>query len=628
MHAHPTAHHPRQPYRERASRCCATFLALARPASAWLIAFCFVPCTLLAWASAQRPARYEIGLADGTRQEAQRITAWEPDRPSLRLDDQQWLGADRALRWIHDRHCLPSSPPQAWIETWTGDRLPGEVLRYVAGQESWPALPAHLVVQSVTPTRPPRQQRRATVRVRADCVRRIVWASDGTPAESGTARTRDGRRIPLRALRWNEQGVTLLVSDGRITLDYGELAELNLPAQSPWPALLGELGVLTPAADGPLVQMETSQNVIATTSWQRQRVMRPDDPTKSQFWLHGVQPAWSLDVLWLPGDDVVMRRLFAPQQLPLSRLSPTRVVQRSPLAGQGRPWQRNRNVQGGWLASGPGIFGWGFGVHAHNELHFELTPWVNGFTALVGLDRLAGSGGCVQARVLLQAGSTTTLFETPVIVGDARAYAMGALTLPDAPARRTLILQVDHAHDRRPPGADPLDIRDSTDWLDPLLQLDRRELRAKLTAQAISRISPWKGWQCRVPADSRLELRNVWDELAGTTGSFQLATTVEGTQPLSLRKQWRLDGASRELVVAASCPLRTNPPVRVDVRVQDQTLATFQVPLRDRANGQPVPQHIDLSSLDAAGGQPVEFEILQFPGPSAATVQWHAIEFR
>ena len=70
---------------------------------------------------------------------------------------------------------LPA-PPAAWVETWTGDRLPGQVLLYQEEQRlAGTSEPAHLLVRSVTSTFPPREQTTAEVRLRAACVRRIVW---------------------------------------------------------------------------------------------------------------------------------------------------------------------------------------------------------------------------------------------------------------------------------------------------------------------------------------------------------------------------------------------------------------------------------------------------------------------
>ena len=578
--------------------------------------------------AAPAPARYVIGLDNGQRLPAQRITAWEPDLRSLKLDDRQWMGSDPALRWIYDRQSELASGLEAWLETWTGDRLPGDVLSYSDGRADAAPLPPHLVMRSVTPERPPRQGEYAQVRVRSVCVRRIVWHDEGRPYQPSTVWTRDGRRIDFRALRWSSDSVTLLANDGRHTFRFRELSELNLPQQSFWPPLMDELAFLTPAGVGELVQFETSQGVVVTTSWQCQRVARPLDRTKASNWLQGVQPAWSLDVLWLPGNEIPLRRFFQPHEIPLSRLMPSKVVQHSPIAGQGRPWQRDRNVEGGKLESGPGPFGWGFGVHAHNELHFQLPPTATAVSGFVGLDALAGKGGCVQARLLLNSPETQILFQTPVIVGAQQVYATGVREFKNPSPQRTLVLQVDAAHAQRPEGADPLDIRDSADWLDPLLFLDPVALEPLIARQTATHVYACRDWQWRVSPETHLQFRHVWDELSQADSRYALGVVVGGTAPLRLVRQQQLREAVSQLVVTVSCPLRTNPPVRIEVFANGKSLSSLDVPVLDRGHLDLAPQVVALDTIHRAGDVPVAFEIHQFSGSPDAPVQWHAIEFR
>ncbi len=592
---------------------------------------------VLSWAGstpAQHPdlARYEIGFADGSRKIAQRISTWSPELPSLKLDEHDLWQADPPLRWIRDREAELPGAVTAWVETWTGDRLPGQVLRYGAQlQVGGTSMPAHLLVRSVTSSFPPHPESPAEIRIRLRCVRRVVWQDAGRDYEPGTAILRDGRQVNFRAVRWSADSVTLLTDESRRSLALADVAELNLPAQSPWEAWLDELAVLAPHGTGQLLQIETAQGVIATTSWPRQRMVKsPADAQGDQF-LHGVQPAWSLDMLWLPGSGESIRRFFQPHEVPLSRIPPTQVVQRSPLAQQGRPWQRDRNVEGGWLMSGPGTFGWGFGVHAHNELHFLLPDYATSFSGFVGLDALAAAAGCVQARVVLQSPDTQLLFETPLIIGAQQVYATGlrplAATASPTAAPRRLVLAVDYAHQSRPPGADPLDIRDSADWLDPLLNLDPVVLTDKLTAETASHMDACRGWQWRTPEGTQLHFRSVWDELSGSASRFALGVAVAGSQPLSLVKRQSWDDSPQQLVLTVSCPLKTQPPVRIEVLAAGEQLAAFDVPPLDRDHLNLTPQVVSLRGVKPRPDGTVDCEIRQYPGSLAAPVQWHAIQF-
>ena len=103
-----------------------------------------------------------------------------------------------------------------------------------------------------------------------------------------------------------------------------------------------------------------------------------------------LQPAWSLDPIWVHFPTIRTRWHFLPKEVPLSLITPSRVEQRS-LLGHEQPWQTDRNVRGGTLLAGDRPYGWGFGVHTTSELWFDLPHAARAFQSRVGLDRLAGS---------------------------------------------------------------------------------------------------------------------------------------------------------------------------------------------------------------------------------------------
>ncbi|KKK66168.1 hypothetical protein LCGC14_2966800, partial [marine sediment metagenome] len=59
-------------------------------------------------------------------------------------------------------------------------------------------------------------------------------------------------------------------------------------------------------------------------------------------------------------------------------------------------------------------------------------------------------------------------------------------------------LLTDEAHQGRPAGADPLDIRDMLDWLEPVLLLDQAKLKQNVEA-ASTRLFPAKPAAAEVP---------------------------------------------------------------------------------------------------------------------------------
>jgi len=206
----------------------------------------------------------------------------------------------------------------------------------------------------------------------------------------------------------------------------------------------------------------------------------------SETWRHVIQPAWSLDALRVPFHRIRMRWSFVPGRVPLSRVHPTTSVA-PPLL----PWRVDRNSQGQWLHSGGQQYGWGFGVHAYSELSFTLPQYATSFQARLGLDRIVDTGGCVRARVFLGSTTEKPVYASGLLIGSTKTVATGSIAI-GAPANgpKRLILQADMAHRDRPPGTDPLNIRDKLDWLDPVIGLERPGFRMRSIAKPSSSYTP------------------------------------------------------------------------------------------------------------------------------------------
>lgn len=372
-----------------------------------------------AWAD--KPPRFVALLANGQRIEGNTLTEWHNNGAMPRIDGKPLLEPQAMLRWQRDRWLLPGALPKAFVEMHTGDRLPGTVFDFSQGTDAPFALqPPHFRVRPEFEIKPPQKEREPVIRVVASFVKRVVWQRrDRDDYQPSTLFYRDGRSVQFRAVRFGNGFANLLLSDGNRRVSFNEIAEIHLPAVSPWQAYFDELAALGLwGNESRLLQIDTNEGLILTSSTDRRQFHGGGGNAQEfQRWSHGLQPAWSLDEIYAATTGVWARRMWLPHEVPLSHIAPTPIATRSPLSATGRAPQTNRNVQGGPLRAGQQDYGFGFGVQAQSELAFDLPEGVKALRGRVGLDKLAGRGGCVRARIFANSSSTGPLWESPYLVG-------------------------------------------------------------------------------------------------------------------------------------------------------------------------------------------------------------------
>lgn len=597
--------------------------------------------TLVDGVAAAPPARYSARFANGERFEGDDLTDWHRPEGEPKLNGRPLLEPGNPLRWMINRSLPLPTQPQQFVETFGGDRIPGTVTGYLTGDESFhEQLPPHFVVQPPNPEPPSEPVMEAPYRVAAKWVRRIVWHRQHEhDYQPRSAFLRNGGRLTFRVARFSQGYATLLLNDEARTVPYAELAEIHLPERDSWELYLDELALLaqpapatiaappTPAPPAPptrLMQVETLQGLVATTSLTRMRPRTTADPKLVDRWLHGIQPAWSLDIIWVPHGEIRVRRLFAANEVPLTRLFPVKSSQRSALGESPWPARVNMNVRGGPLRCRDGDFGWGFGVHANSELRFLLSPLVAAFRTGVGLDRLAGQGGCIRARII-HAPTNQPDHQTGFLTGANPTTEMGWLPIPLAGDNNPheLVLQIDLAHEGRPAGADPLDIRDIADWVDPLLQLDPQRLSQAIEARLTAQVPAWEGWRVvgATPATCQRMVRYMdWTD---KFGRFE-QTVAAIDQPLVLSQTRTLTVNDRWLVVNATRSQNGEQAPRLQLRVGGEVVADEEFPLWDKSHL--VMQPIVVSLADFVSPEkPLEIELVQLPGAAQIPIQWHSI---
>ncbi|MCH8924238.1 MAG: NPCBM/NEW2 domain-containing protein, partial [Planctomycetes bacterium] len=499
----------------------------------------------------------------------------------------------------------------------------------------------YLVVRPTIPLKDTRNKNVKQLRVIERFVRRVVWRGGGSsPYRPGTLIFRDGRTAKFRRHRFRDKSVELLLADETRQVSFGEIAELHLPAVDPWNAYYDEVAALSPNLKTRLFQIETTSGLIVTASPLRFGVAPFSNRGNADFWHHIVQPAWSLDAFAVLHRDVRMRRYFLPHEVPLSRIAPHVSLAATGAAASGTAtWhpQVNRNIRGGHLHSGGNRFGWGLGVHGRSLLEFPLPPAARVFRTRVGLDRSVGRGGCVKGIVQLKtlakaAGAEMTqrqaLYQTPVLVGSQTVADTGNLTLPALPAgaRRSLILEVDPLHKGRPAGADPLDVRDTLDWLEPVLTLDVATLTVEVRQRFHRHIPAWNGWTIDAATAVAPQTSGYWDARAQQGSSFRFIVAPAG-KSLVLSRRMTISPRQRWLTISTSDPLPGTPNSKIELRVDGAVMADYDVPPRLSGQLEPTPLAVSLASLV---GREVHLDLIHRPTNPAGAVRgidWRAIVF-
>ncbi len=585
----------------------------------WLI-FCFAGLALatgFSSAGAQPPAqqRFLAEWCDGTRTSAAEITDWSWVDKQPRLGERPLYDLGNRARWVRDVTIEPPPPASTVIEFVGGDQLPGKVVAHRAAKVL-PELPvpAHLEVEPTVSFDRPSAPSRSHLRVTTEWIRRIIWerrAQDRyTPS---TVFCRDGRQLHFRSLRWQEASVRLLLDDGQTQLLFEEIAELHMPPIDPWEALFAQRAILTPTAASLFMTVDSAHGLRATTSLERFEARSIGREADSKNWIHLVHPAWSLDGLYLYHHQIRQRTFFGSHEVPLTAIPPTRSVHRAALTSAWKHARWENGIHGGQLTAGDDPFGWGIGVHAHHELEFDL-PRLSARSARVLHWMHQPAVADVYGR------SCTTVRPTPsrcLKVGRSLAAAPSPTTgrmalAPTIQDHARLVLVADAMFDDAPPGADPLDVRDAFNWLEPMVELNPDEAFQALTTRWPRAMPALNGWQTPAPHLDGWEI-----EHALYVNAVSPIIRVEGNT-WSLKRKLSITEQAPRMVFRVTHPDRRINPGRVRVLVGGEKLLEKQIDVSNDP-GQKDPLSV---SLEAYVGREIEVE-LQFETPTpGATLDW------
>ncbi|PQO46122.1 hypothetical protein C5Y93_11150 [Blastopirellula marina] len=597
-----------------------------------LVLFSLAAICLSSPANGDESRRFVAMLEDGRVVEDDVLRNWYSGNALPQLGGQALLRGSNAMRWMMDREQSPAEMPTAYIELFSGDRLPGRTLSYHAEGPHYQAdLPEHFSVAPSFPFNRSNSSLRQVVRVRRDFVRKIVWQQIPALIDRYVPATlflTNGREIAFRAIRFDEGSIHLLAGRERMSFGFHEIAELHLDASPYWDRYLNELAILFPGGKVKpsdiqrLVQWETADGLVATTSVERIDAESNNDNNNSDRWTHGIQPAWSLDTIWIACRSTWMWRSWNFDTIPLFRLPREETREGAMFSRNGFPARINRAVLSGTAQSGEHVNGWNIGVMAPSRIVFPLPPFAKSFQTRLGIDRAAADRGCVKGKVRLSWESSPK-FESSFLVGSQETVESGMVRLADIPADGSLILEVDPAHEGRPAGADPFDIRDMTNWIEPMLVLDEDQLREEIEARTPHTILAWKDWTLETELSDitfATTRRKVDYPFESPSWRTTVASQKEPIRVVSRRKIAE-DAKFLEIVLA-----KFEGPEEPNVSVQINGIPVFSYPLQNVNSGDyvhtPPPYLVNVTPF---AGQEATIEVTQSIGPEGIGVDWRGL---
>ena len=162
--------------------------------------------------------------------------------------------------------------------------------------------------------------------------------------------------LAFRALRFSNEGVSLLTDQGLVRLAYRDLAEVAMPPIDAWDAYYRQLAEIDPKGDAGIVRLETAQGMVFTASTSRVTAFRGEAEAAASTCLvrAGLEPhADSRRLVRRPHAmagpaTVVPLSLFAPQQVTQRGPGQQLEVASRPQRGRRRASQRRRPLSLGF----------------------------------------------------------------------------------------------------------------------------------------------------------------------------------------------------------------------------------------------------------------------------------------
>lgn len=571
---------------------------------------------LLACTMCEAAERFAARFADESQLHGDVIEGWSDLATTATLSNRQLFDDQIPIRWLTDRTQPPASQPTSYVEFAGGDILAGAVIAYCDGSTNrFESTPPHLLMKPFANIYPPEVVDSSGIRITLTWVRRIVWNSrTARDYKPGTIWPLTGNSYAFRSLRWTERGLTALTTQGLKQFAFDDLSELHFPQMDPWNAYYEQLAWLSPNANTRLIQLNLNDGSRLTTSFTRFQSRHVGEKARPDNWLQFVQPAWSLDPLWLRFRTIRNWLFFSPTEVPLSRFAPLR-TQHQPVFGSSFNWRIDQSALQTPLRSETQEFGWGWGVHGTTDLEFELPEITRAIRTRYGLDRTVSHGGCVNVQVLLNGDLTHV--DHRHLVGNKFVGDSDWIERPAKNTRNKVTFRTEMAHDDRPTGADPFDIRDTVNWYEPEVRLDPEGLNKEVANHNFVPMTGLNGWTLSPKDRSGWKVTNILDSSDKRDPLFRSVGRANGPF-YSLSRQFKFGKNDRWLTIMASRFAETTTPSLIHIRINGRVLAATEIPVRDSmADPRPI-----LVPLESITDPTATVELVIFPTDDNSWVDW------
>jgi len=486
--------------------------------------------------------RYAIVFESGERVETDKLPRWPlPDRP-FEVGGRQLFSAENPAVLVRDTKATSKLDSAALVMT-NGDVLNGlpQRLEPTAGRNGEPALLQVQLEAGLTPVDG------STISVRADRVRRILarGRSLWPQPPAGTVVLADGRQLQARSIRWREYGLALLTESGILEANFPDIVDVVFPAADVLQGVL-EDNLRAGAADRTIVRFSLSGGGVLTTS----DATRVEERSRARGRqridvLYFVQPAWTRQSIAIREEDISWCG-YRSENEALLPLMPDETLANRRLVGPLRSWSRSGSDVEVVPTAGGREADLAVAAQAYSEIAFDLPPVAKSLSLAVGIAQHVRPGGCVICKIFADSAAGKLLWESGFLTGADEAKETGDI---DVAGLKRVVLVTEFAHEGRPAGSDPLDIRDDVRWLRPVIELDL----AKLThPAALAAMLPGvEAWRMDDAEWSRASIASQWSEVREL---WEPVLTIPQGTVLKLTRQIDVTRSGDILELLVACP--------------------------------------------------------------------------